>query len=859
MNYSNRLKFNLVGQKDVDILRQRRLFCEHRKNSDMYRKIILLSGLLLLIPMAGFGEKKKSSVLFEKNGTTYVYVSKNEKQVVYSAFTMLQNDVKAVFDADLQLTGNREQAQIIVSSSDKLQGKWEAFQIASQSNKLVISGSDARGKAYGILEISRMFGVSPWEWWADVTPEKQNLLLLSDIKEGLQSPSVQYRGIFLNDEDWGLLPWATQSWNYELIDGVKFSDNPRWKGAIGAAAYEKIFQLLLRLRANTIWPAMHECTVPFYFVKGNREMADKYGIVVGTSHCEPLMRNSASEWDVSGKGDYNFISNRQNVLDYWSERLQELQHSENIFTVGMRGKHDGMMQGVKTPEEHKNALSQIIPAQQGLLGKYISPKPEEIPQVFIPYKEVLEVYDNGLYVPDYVTLAWCDDNYGYIRRLSDGQEQKRSGGSGVYYHVSYWGRPHDYLWLASTSPALVYTEMKRAYEHHAKKLWILNAGDIKPAEYLTELFMDMAWNIEAINSETVFSHLTRWAEREFGKQNAGAITAVMKEYYRLANIRKPEFTGWSRVEESGYGRGGFTPVKDTEYNPAFNNELQQRIDDYLSLEQQTAKIKQNIPADKMSAFFQLVEYPVRCASLINQKWLYRQLSDYVLRMGNTEKAKEYAAESLDAYNLIDTLTVEYNALENGKWLGIMDFHPRDLPVFAKPEFPQLDFSVTGKPIGIEQQTQRRPVYVAARNASQADNISSAGTIIEGLGHSFSAIQMQQGSELTFMFDIPAPGEYRIKIATLPNHDVDRNGMKIALSVDGKNIQEFDYRAIGRSETWKENVLRGQAVAIVEHHFREAGKVNVSVKALTPYIILDQIMITGGNDDFYEFPVKQNVY
>jgi hypothetical protein len=797
-----------------------------------------------------------AEVLFERNGTTYVYIGKNEKSVVWSAFEMLQSDVRVVFDADLQLTDTKKKAQIIVSSSDKLQGKWEAFQIDVHDNKLIISGSDARGKAYGILEISRMFGVSPWEWWADATPEKQNLFLFSDIKEISQSPSVQYRGIFLNDEDWGLLLWATRNFNYELIEGVKLSDNPRWKGAVGAAAYERIFQLLLRLRANCIWPAMHECTVPFYFVKGNRETADKYDIVVGTSHCEPLMRNSASEWDVSGKGDYNFITNRQNVLDYWSERLQELQHSENIFTVGMRGKHDGMMQGVKTLEEHKNALSQIIPAQQELLGKYINPEPDKIPQVFIPYKEVLEVYDNGLNVPDYVTLVWCDDNYGYIRRLSNGQEQKRSGGSGVYYHVSYWGQPHDYLWLASTSPALVYTEMKRAYEHHAKKLWILNAGDIKPAEYLTEFFLDMAWNIESVKNDACFLHLNKWVEREFGKQNAGAITAVMKEYYRLENIRKPEFTGWSRVEEYKLYKNkyGLSPVFDSEYNPAFNSELQQRIDDYLSLEKQVADIKQTIPENLKSAFFQLVEYPVCCASLINRKWLYRQLSNYVLEMGNTEKAEQYAAASLNVYNLIDTLTVKYNALENGKWRGIMDFQPRDLPVFAKPEFLKPDSLATGKLIGIER---KEPAYVAARNASQADNKLSNGTVIEGLGHSFSAVEMQKRQTLDFIFDIPEAGEYFLKIGTVPNHDVDGAGMKIAVLLNDKTVNELDYSVEGRSEIWKQNVLRGQAISFVKLNVEQAGEIKISIKALTNHIILDRVMILQGEMNFYEFPVKTN--
>jgi hypothetical protein len=377
--------------------------------------------------------------------------------------------------------------------------------------------------------------------------------------------------------------------------------------------------------------------------------------------------------------------------------------------------------------------------------------------------------------------------------------------------------------------------------------------------------MDLAWNINSITNDklritnvnttqnaSVFSHLQRWAEREFGKQNANAITAVMKEYYRPANIRKPEFTGWSRVEESGYPRGGLTPVKDSGYNPGFRNELQQRIDDYLSLERQTAEIRQNIPADKMSAFFQLVEYPVCCASLINRKWLYGQLSDYVLGTGNTEKAKRYAAESLNAYNLINTLTVKYNALENGKWRGIMDSNPRDLPVFAKPAFSQPDSPATGKSTGTEQ---KEPAYVAARNASQADNISSAGTVIEGLGHSFSAVEMQKGQTLDFTFEIPEAGEYFLKTGTVPNHGVDGAGMKIEVLLNGKTVTQSDYSVDGRSETWKQNVLRGQAISSVRLNVEQAGEIKISIKALTGHIILDQIMILQGEMNFYEFPVK----
>ena len=811
----------------------------------------------LHLPLSRYLKEENQVILFGHNRTTSIYADKKEKEVVHTAISLLEKDVEEVFGGQLEITEDPERAVIVIGDLPEEEGGWETFKMETREKdgkkQLVIRGSDARGKAYGILELSRLIGVSPWIYFADVRPAKRELFIFPEISLH-QSPSVRYRGIFLNDEDWGLMPWATKTMTpgTPLVEGID-----KRKGVIGPDAYAKIFEVLLRLRANTIWPAMHECTVPFYFVQGNKETADKYGIVVGTSHCEPMMRNSASEWDIAGKGEYNFLTNRENVLNYWAERLKELRGSDNIFTIGMRGKHDGKMEGVKTVEEYKNALSQVIPAQQELLRKYIDSEPEKVPQIFVPYKEVLEVYDAGLEVPDYVTLVWCDDNYGYIRRLFDKNEQQRGGRSGIYYHISYWGRPHDYLWLAATSPALIYTEMKRAYEQGADRLWILNVGDLKPGEYLTEFFLDMAWDIRLCDKEaSVFTHLERWAEREFGKKNAAAITQVMKEYYRLAAIRKPEFMGWSRVEEPGYGRGGITPVRDTEYNPDFNNELQRRIDDYRAIEKQVSVIKGNMADYKRSAFFQLVEYPVRGSSLMNRKWLYAQLARHYTQR-DIETAKKYAAASIKAYEEIEQITEEYNRMENGKWEYMMNFHPRDLPVFGKPDFRELDSLINAgyKPVSsIQNKTVELP-FVLAKNASQAIEADRSGKIIEGLGHSFSAVQMQQEKSLTFTFEIPASGEYWIKIGTLPNHDVDGQGMKIALSIEGKDIGEFDYRTIGRSETWKENVLRGQVVTTADHYFSHPGKVTISVKALTPYIIIDQIMIGQGPRNFYEFPVR----
>lgn len=428
----------------------------------------------------------------------------------------------------------------------KRDGFYMAVAGASDGKQLFVVGNNGRGTAYGILELSRLAGVSPWVWWADVTPEKQNRLAVSTEFKTFQSPSVEYRGIFLNDEDWSLQPWSWKNFEPNEI-----------KGRIGTRTYKEIFKLLLRLRANAIWPGMHGITTPFYFVPGVKEVADSCGIAIGTSHCEPLMRNNVGEWDTKRRGDYNYITNRDSVQAYWIERLKEAYPYENMYTIGMRGIHDGHMEGVNTMEEKTQALQQVLDDQRKLLAKYVNRDVTKIPQVFVPYKEVLDIMENGLEIPEDVTLMWCDDNYGYMTRLSDQEQQKRIGGSGVYYHLSYWGRPHDYMWLCTTQPGLIYNEMKQAYDHNARRVWIVNVHDLKPAAYDLEFFLDMAWDINSITPSTVNRHLENWLCREFGEQAGKQLLPAMLEYYRLCGIRKPEHMGWTQVEldKSRYPRG----------------------------------------------------------------------------------------------------------------------------------------------------------------------------------------------------------------------------------------------------------------------------------------------------------------
>ncbi len=326
-----------------------------------------------------------------------------------------------------------------------IQGKWESFVIQTVDNPvagvgkaLVIAGSDRRGAAFGAFDISEGLGVSPWVWWADVVPVAKSELWIASARYEQGPPAVKYRGIFLNDEDWALQPWAAKTYEPEV-------------GDVGPKTYAKICELLLRLRANYLWPAMHPSTRAFNHYPQNKIVADDYAIVMGASHAEPMLRNNVDEWDESVRGAYNYVTNRANVLQYWDERALANGAYDNIYTIGMRGIHDSPMEGGGTTAEKVTRLENIFADQRQILANRVNPDASKVPQVFVPYKEVLDLYKAGLRVPDDVTIMWPDDNHGYIRQLPTAQERARSGGSGIYYHISYWGTPYDYLWLVHDS------------------------------------------------------------------------------------------------------------------------------------------------------------------------------------------------------------------------------------------------------------------------------------------------------------------------------------------------------------------------------------------------------------------------
>ena len=719
---------------------------------------------------------------------TYCAPKKTES-VVMTALDMWKSDM-------LQVTGMTPvastKATIKLVHTPSLPA--DGFRIYTNGKQISIEGGNGRGMAYGLLELSRLAGVSPWIWWGDVVPEKKNRLVMNDDFETEQHPSVAYRGIFLNDEDWSLRLWSHK--NFE----------PSAKSEIGPKTYRKVFELMLRLRANTIWPAMHPGTTAFFKIPGAKAIADSCGMVIGTSHCEPLLRNNVDEWNTAERGAFNYRTNREQVHQYWIERLKEVKKSkDNMFTIGMRGIHDSSMEGYKTEQEKFDGLQQVINDQQELLRQHVG-NPAKQMQVFVPYKEVLQLYEKGLQVPDYVTLMWCDDNYGYMTRLSNAKEQQRSGGAGVYYHLSYWGRPHDYLWLTTTQPGLIYNEMREAYNHNVRKLWIVNVHDPKVAAYDLELFLDLAWNINCEDGQTLTKHLESWLCRQFGQEAGKRLLPVMHEFYRLCGERRPEFMGYTQVEldKKKYPRG-LSAVGDI---PLSAIEAAQRLSAFQHLKAEIMAIRMLVRSELNDAFFAAIEYPVSAAAAMSTKIL----SDSI--------------ESHRAYEEIQALTKRYNEMNGGKWRHLMDAAPRKLPVFD---------NVHAQLTGADQ-----PCIMMLK-AADYQSASNGTRIIQMLGHSMNAVAMPKDGYMTYDIMIEDEGDYILQTALIPTQPNDDGDLRFCVSVDDRQSVVYSFKEPFRSERWKQNVLSGQAVRNTKVHLHQ-GHHTITVCALDNHIVFDQLRI-----------------
>ena len=492
--------------------------------------------------------------------------------------------------------------------------------------------------------------------------------------------------------------------------------------------------------------------------------------------------------------------------------------------------------------------------------------------MFMPYKEVLEIMENGLELPDDVTIVWCDDNYGYMTRLSDPQQQKRSGGAGVYHHLSYAGRPHDFLWLTTTQPGLVYHEMLEAYNHNVRKLWITNVNDPKKAAYDLEFFLDMAWNVNFVQPETIQEHLERWLVREFGQAAAARIAPAMQEFYRLCAIRKPEFMGWSQVELPDKERypGGFSPVIDTEFSfSEFGNEAQRYVDRFREVRTCVEESASLVPERSRDAYFAMISYPVCAAESMAEKMLYaqraRQLARTTYAPGVWKPDSTLLAASAlsqHAYQDIRDLTWEYNnKLAGGKWKGAMSESPRQLYVFWAPLLP-VALSEEEIPVllGIARDWKAEPLVSAsadwyARNAFEYDLASEPVRPVENLGHSNRAVPVPKGASLQYSFPSERSGNAVIRVAVIPTQANDRGDIRFSVSVDGGTPQVVSIKEPYRSDRWKENVSRGQARVSLPVELSQ-GSHTLTLTAVDDHIIFDQWMVDfDTNRKFYLFPCQ----
>ena len=621
--------------------------------------------------------------LVSSSSKTLISYDENDFEVVKETARLFAEDIRSVTGKKLTVSGKQKTSayMIIIGtvgqnrtidrfiSEGKLnvspiRNGWEQYIIQTLDNPdkdiskaLVIAGCDRRGTAYGVFALSEVMGVDPLYWWADVPVKQKNALYVRITRHVSKAPSVKYRGIFINDEGWGIQPWATNTFDKEV-------------GNMGPKTYAKVCELILRMKGNMMAPAMHPRTTAFHLIPGNREVADKYGIVMTSAHCEPLLYNNTTEWDNKINGEWNYLTNKKGILKVLDKRTSQTAPFENAYVIAMRGIHDAGLIGV--PEDRKAEITEAaLQDQRNILSKHIGKPAEEIQQVFVPYKEVLDIYEKGMKLPDDVTIVWPDDNFGYIKKLSDTKEQKRSGASGVYYHISYLGEPHDYLWLNTTPPALIYEEMKKAYDTGANRYWLLNVGDIKPGELGMKFFLDLAWDIDLFSYDNAYKFDADYLSSIFGNKYKDDLQDIMSTYYQLGFQRKPEAMGWGVEWNSSDSR---ERIVNTDFSFINYNEAENRMAEYDRIANKSEKILEELPDKYKAAFYELVFYPVKGATLMNKKMITAQQNRWYALQGRAS-TELYANKTQSYHDSIDSYTVHYNQMLNGKWSHMMSLAP----------------------------------------------------------------------------------------------------------------------------------------------------------------------------------------
>jgi hypothetical protein len=612
-------------------------------------------------------------------------------------------------------------------------GRWEACVIQlvkdpapGLASALVVAGSDKRGTIYGLYELSEQAGVSPWHWWADVPVRHHDALYALPGRSADAGPAVRYRGLFLNDEEPSLSGWARE----------KF-------GGYNSRFYSRLFELILRLRGNYLWPAMWNSAFN-EDDPANPALADEYGIVMGTSHHEPMLR-AQQEWARHGKGPWDFTRNEEVLKAFWAEGIRRNRNFESIVTVGMRGDGDLPME-----EDANTALLQrIVAEQRSILARETGRPAEQVPQLWALYKEVQGYFERGMRVPDDVTLLWCDDNWGNIRRLPTPAERLRPGGAGVYYHFDYVGGPRSYKWLHTVPLPKVWEQMSLALESGADRIWIVNVGDLKPMELPSEYFLRLGWNAGRPGSDDPAAFVRAWAEREFGRAEAAEIADIVTTTYHYNGRRKPELLEPSTFSLVHYG------------------EAQRVVADWKALEARAEAVAARLPAEASDAYYQLVLHSVKACRVVNEMFVTAGLNRLHAVQGRND-TNLLAARVRELFAEDAALTRRYNALGGGRWNHFMDQvhlgyrNWQQPPANAMPAVTELQLpeepSMAVAIDGMEMSWNRDDSYVGAPVLPTACAPAAATQWIEVFNRGSGSVRFTTSASEPWLTISPESGE-----------------------------------------------------------------------------------------------------
>lgn len=710
----------------------------------------------------------------------------------------------------------------------KLEGKREMFIVTTADNHIIIAGSDRRGTVYGIYELSRQMGVSPWYWWADVPTTHRDYVAINQGEYTDGEPAVEYRGIFINDEWPCFGNWAKQ----------KF-------GGINSKMYAHMFELILRLKGNFFWPAMWASAF-FDDDKQNGVLANKMGIVMSTSHHEPMQLNQ-QDWKRRGKGDWNYETNSDNLKAFWRTGIERAKDWEKIVTVGMRGDGDESMgEGTNVA-----LLERIVKDQREIIADVTGKPAEETPQVWALYKEVQDYYDKGMQVPEDVTLLLCDDNWGNVRRLPALDSKPRKGGYGMYYHADYVGIPRNSKWMNITNNTRMWEQLRLTYEYGVKKIWILNVGDLKLQEYPIQLFMDIAWNPKAMEANDVLSHTQDFYKNTFGEANANAIAEIMTDLGQMNRAVIPEQTNAQTF--------------------SFNyDEWQRVVAKWIDMDTKVKAIRKNLSKDALDAFDQLVGIPVEACANLN-KLYYAHAMNLQLAKAGDATANLWADEVKARFEQDSLITIKYHQINGGKWNHFMDQTHigytswNDPKTNVMPKVVYLDKATSQQKISYPSYTPiaqpSAPYSFVEKDKYVAIEAAHASRIVDGKNAKWLEIP-RFGKTLSGMTTWPQTAtpdenmaiEYDIDFATEGNAQVtlffaptlnfnDYKGLRYAVSFNGGeerivNINK-DYR--GELGTWQKNpVIPSRTIQKVTK-----GKQTLKIRLLDPGMVLEKVVINRG--------------